>query len=66
MFQVTHADPSTGVVEVNTVIINSKTTIIDINGKAKKLADLLANNQVTVYVTIGSGVISATTVMIIN
>jgi hypothetical protein len=66
VFQVTHADPATGVVEANTVIVNSKTTIIDVNGKAKKLSDLLVNNQVTVYGTIGSGVISATTVMIIN
>ncbi len=66
VFQVSHTDVSTGVVQTDTVIVNSKTTIMDTNGKSRRISELKNGNNVTVYGTIGSGVLAAATVMIIN
>lgn len=66
VFQVSHTDVSTGVVQTDTVIVNSKTTIMDTNGKSRRISELKTGNSVTVYGTIGSGVLAAATVMIIN
>lgn len=63
VFQVKYTDVSTGVTQTDSIIVNSKTTIIDINGKSLKIAALSIGSQVTVYGTIGSGILSATTVM---
>ncbi len=66
VFQVTFTDTATGVTETDTVVVGTKTTIIDTNGKTKKLTDIALGDTVTVYGSISSGVISATTVMIVE
>ena len=63
VFQVKYTDPSTGVTQTDSILVNSKTTIIDINGKSQKISALTIGTQVTVYGTIGSGIVAATTVM---
>lgn len=63
VFQVTYIDTTTGITQTDAIIVNDKTTIIDINGKTRKLTDLNIGDTVTVYGTISSGVVSATTVM---
>lgn len=66
VFQVKYTDPAMGVTQTDTILVNSKTTIMDINGKDLKLSALSVGTKVTVYGTIGSGIVSATTVMKLN
>ncbi|MBQ7900857.1 MAG: S-layer homology domain-containing protein [Clostridia bacterium] len=66
VFQVSYTDPSLAITQTDSVVVGDKTTIIDTNGKTKKVSDLTIGNTVTIYGTIGSGVIAATTIMIVN
>ncbi len=66
VFQVTYIDTTTGITQTDAIIVNAKTTVIDINGKTKKISDLAIGDSVTVYGTISSGVVAATTVMLVN
>ena len=66
VFQVTYVDTSTGITQTDAIVVNDKTTIIDINGKTRKITDINIGNTVTVYGNISSGVVSATTVMIVS
>ena len=66
VFQVNFTDTATGVNETDTVVVGTKTTLIDTNGKTKRLTDVALGDTVTVYGSISSGVITATTVMIVE
>lgn len=66
VFQVRYIDAATGVYQTDTILVNSKTKIMDTNAKEKKIAALTIGTNVSVYGTIGSGVVSATTVMILD
>ena len=66
VFQISHVDALTGVAQADTVVVASTTKIFDTNGKAQRLSALSIGDSVTVYGTIGSGIVSASTVMIIN
>lgn len=66
VFQIRHVDIATGVVQTDTVVVNTKTTIMDTKGKDKTFSVIKEGAKVTVYGSIGSGVVAAETVMIID